>query len=416
MKNFIILLICLMGLTNVLFSQTPRIEIHHIGAGDGDATLIIAIDEVDAKNIYNQNYLDTAVVLIDGQRSGKEVWRYVRDTVNALSPNLKKIDCIVLSHLHIDHFGGLAYVMNEATKAGWKIGKVLDRQHANYTKYFKPERIADDCYDLDAPLPDLKNFNKYLSALVENHLTPTIAPIPGNDVFKALFNFKHMSMFCIVSNGVTLATNPEVADTCFLPRVSTTNGYLYKPKSENDLSIGFLIEFQGFHYLTLGDLGGISGGYTDGETPVTRWLQHALGPGYHICANKVSHHGSEESTSPWFATTNNFTVSVIPASLRSYGKSQNALPTESAITNLGLIPEHHIRYTFIPKNPQTPSSFWTKGNLDKYNDVILKVNGLPGYGKTIVMQEIQHAKSKKGVYQGPATVDSITCDKGHSDN
>lgn len=414
MKKMILFFIGYLLFNSIAAAQNPRIEIHHIGAGDGDATLIIAIDTVDAKDIFGKYNLDTAVILIDGQRSstGKEVWRYVKDTVNALSPTLRKIDCIILTHLHIDHFGGLGAVINEAIKEGWKIGRVIDRQYARTTNYYQPENITDDCYGLLAPTPDKSNFNKYVQVLKKQNLLPTTALVPGNDLFAALFNFKYLAMICVVSNGITLANNPLVADTCFLPLVNKR----YKPRSENDLSIGFLLTFQGFKYLTLGDLGGVSGSYTDGETPVTKWLMQTLGKGYHICANKVSHHGSEESSSPWFAATNNFTVSVIPASLRSFGKSALALPTEVAIKSFKSAGNDSLLYTYIPKNPKIPSSYWTKGDLDLYNDVVLKVSGVPGFGQNVNMTIVQHAKSKKGVYTMSPVVSVITCNKGHDDD
>lgn len=418
MKTTLLSLVGSLLLSFTLSAQVPRLEIHHIGAGDGDATLIIAIDSVNALNIQGKKYLDTAIILIDGQRAsgGKEVWRYVRDTVTALSPKLKRIDYIVVSHLHIDHYGGVPYIISQAKQNGWNIQKVIDRQSADYSNFQNGLTVPDSCYDsLSAPNPDAASFKRYQDTLKKYKLTPTFAPLPANDLL-SVFNFDDIKMYCVVSCGLTFALNPDpkVADTCFLPIVNASGRNYYKPRSENDLSIGWLIDYQGFHYLTLGDLGGVSGGgYTDGETPVTKWLLQTFNsPEYHICANKVSHHGSRESTSEWFADKNNFTASVFPASLRSYGTSQHALPTQTAIENLKNTGKDTLLYTFIPQNPQTLSSYWKKNNLEYYNDVIIKILGEPGFDD-INLKIIERKKNKKSVYLSPATVLPIICNKGH---
>ncbi len=417
MKTTLLSLIGSLVLSCNLFAQTPRLEIHHIGAGDGDATLIIAIDTVNAKDIKGNYFLDTAVILIDGQRSsgGKEVWRYIQDTLNALSPTLKRINYIVVSHLHIDHYGGIPYIVSKAKGAGWEIGSVIDRQFANYSDYKGADQILDSCYDsLKVINPDAASFKKYNDTLKKYNLYPTKTVSVAQNLLKP-FNFKTIYMFCVTSYGKT-ASVKSYTDTCFLPSFVSGGIRYYTPKSENDLSIGFLLRFQGFNYLTLGDLGGLSSGnYVNGETPVTKGIMSGLKypTTYHICANKVSHHGSEESTTNWFANTNNFTASVFTASLRSYGGSPHALPTQTAITNLINTGADTLLYTFIPNNPQIQSSYWEKNNLRYYNDVIIKLLGKPGYGN-VNMVTIQRAKSKDGLYQGPAIGKTIICNKGHN--
>jgi hypothetical protein len=418
MKTYLLLLTGWICLSMTAFGQTPRLEIHHIGAGDGDGTLIIAIDTVNVLNIAGQKFLDTSIILIDGQRSGggKEVWRYVRDTVNALSPTLKKINYIIVSHLHVDHYGGIPRIISSAKQAGWTIGQVIDRQNADYEGYNSNiYSVLDSCYSsLQAIDPDAAAFKNYNDTLKKYNLFPTQAVNIAQNLFP---KFEKIYMFCVVAYGLTTSAGNGTYDTCFLPLQNKAGKNVYTPKSENDLSIGFLIRFEGYNYLTSGDLGGVSGGgYVNGETPMTNGIRSGLKfpTDYHICSNKVSHHGSQESTSTWFATTNNFTVSVIPACLRSYGTSNNALPTQTAIQNLQSTGTNNLLYTFIPNNPQTLASYWTKGNLNMYNDVIIKILGAPGYGQNINMTIIQRPKTKKYVYQGTGTVQTITCNKGHN--
>ena len=418
MKTYLLLLTGLICLSMTAFGQTPRLEIHHIGAGDGDGTLIIAIDTVNVLNIAGQKFLDTSIILIDGQRpgsSGKEVWRYVRDTVNALSPTLKKINYIVVSHLHIDHYGGIPYIISSAMRAGWRIGGVIDRQQANYNGYNSNiHDVVDSCYDsLKVVNSEGPAFEKYNDTLRKYNLSPTLAASLNQNL---LPQDTAIGMFCVAAYGTTFATTDNPRDTCFLPVQISKGKYVYTPKSENDMSFGFIIRFQGFRYLTSGDLGGLSGGnYVNGETPMTNGIlaKKEYPANYHMCVNKVDHHGSAESTTPWFASTNNFTVSVIPASLRSYGKSKHALPTQTAIVNLGNAVNNNILYTYVPNNPSTPASYWTKGDFSMYNDVVIKILGPPGFGQNITMTVIQRPKNKQFVYQGNGTVQTITCTKGH---
>lgn len=414
MKTTILLLISTFALSFTLFSQVPRLEMHHIGAGDGDATLIIAIDSVNSENIEGHKYLDTAIILIDGQRSGggKEVWKYVKNQVNALSPKLKNIDFIIVTHLHSDHYEGITTLVNAAKTENWTIGAVIDGQNANYNDYLPVSNL--DCYGVFEPTePEAEAFQKYRNALAGSNLTPTYSIVPGADALVP-FNFELISMICVVANGQVL--NETGGYDNFLPQVNQFGTTYYNPKSPNDLSIGFLIGFQGFHYLTMGDLGGVTGGnYVNGETPVTNWLVSAFDSAdhYHICALKVSHHGSEESSTKWFCETNNPSVSIIEAALRTYGKSKYPLPTQEAITNLKSTGTDSLLYTFIPTHPDVDSSYWSKDNFKLYNDVVLKISGVPGYGQNITMDIIQTQKNEDFSPNGVVTRFPVICTKGH---
>lgn len=414
MKQLLFFLL-LFTASGINLAQSPILEIHHIGGSDGDATLIMVVDSTGKNAFTGQQNWDTTVMLIDCQRysgTGEVIWEYIRDTVGQRFPGRRRIDHIFISHLHIDHYGGLPRLLEKANTAGWTIGDVYDRQNVNYSDYFKATQVNGGCYDdFDKVDPDGTKFEDYNKALSTYHLTPTKTLRIGQNM---LPNYKTAYMFCVVAYGLTNPVNQDY-DTCFLPKTLINGKNYYTPKSENDLSTGFLIRFQGFNYLTLGDLGGVSGGnYVDGETPVTKGLLAGLRwpEDYHICANKVSHHGSAESSTKWFVTTNNFTASIIPASLRSYGQSDDALPTQTAITNLQTTGTNNLFYTFVPKNPGTPSSFWTKSNREYYNDVVIRFSQPPGYDN-IEMTIIQRKKKSKGVYVGSATVTKVTCTKGH---
>lgn len=417
MKTTLLSLIGSLVLSCSLFAQTPRLEIHHIGAGDGDATLIIAIDSTKEYNIADEVIWDTCVVLIDGQRSsgGDEVWRYVRDTISSRFPNRLKIDYIVVSHLHIDHYGGLTNLINNAVAAKWTITGVVTRAVVPSAKITNAGEEIDTCYsDIIMNNPAGVRIKAFYKAITDNGIGQPVLVV-GDNLFHEK-NFVNISMQCIVSVGTTYNSLGTELYT-FLP--NNGNG-TYTAKSENDLSYGWLISFQGFHYTSFGDLGGVSAGnYVDGESYVTDYLIHRFDDAdYHLCVHKVSHHGSAESTTKQFAKLNNIFLAVIPACLRAYGTSHNPLPTQTAIQNLLSNPlTTNILYTFIPYNPGIQSSYWMYNNLQYYNDVILKVvdgPGTPNYGENLPIQLIQRRKNLDYSYAGASSFLIVNCTKGHN--
>lgn len=419
MKQFLITLIFGFFLLNISIAQTPRLEIHHIGAGDGDATLIIAIDSTIAHDITGAVVWDTCAVLIDAQRSsgGREVWRYVRDTISARFPTRLKLDYIVLSHEHIDHYGGLTNLINEAVGAGWTISGVVTRRAVPSATITNSGTEIDSCYSnvtLNSGIG--VRLTAFYNAIRNNHI-PQPALVVGNNLLHYK-NFVNISMECIAALGSTYNSNGS-SILSFLP--SNGNG-TFTAKSENDLSYGWLIKFQGFHYTSFGDLGGLnSGNYVDGESYVTDYLLHRFDDAdYHLCAHKVSHHGSAESTTPQFAATNNIFLAVIPASLKAYGSSTKPLPTQTAIQNLISNPNStNLLYTFIPKPPLVLASYWTYNNLQYYNDVTLKIIGGPSYpdkGENLPIVVSQRIKDLNFNYLGAASIIPVNCTKGHNWN
>lgn len=419
MKKVYILIWILLGCIQWTSAQVPRLELHHIGAGDGDATLVIAIDSTTAYDINHAVVWDTCVVLIDGQRSsgGREVWRYVRDTLHAKFPNRLKLDYIVLSHEHIDHYGGLTNLIDSAKTRGWSISGVITRRAIPSEKITNAAAEIDTCYS-NITLND--GIGVSLQAFY-NTITAFHIPRPTLVVDSDLFHYRkfvNISMVCVAAVGVTHAQNGTDL-IHFLP--ANSNG-TFTAKSENDLSFAWLLSFQGFHYTTFGDLGGVnSGNYVDGESYITDYLRHKFNNScYHICVHKVSHHGSAESTTPKFAAINNISLAVIPASLKVYGRSIYPLPTQTAIQNLlGNPGKTNILYTFIPQQPTHQASYWTYNYLQYYNDVILKIVGGPGYpksGESLPITVIQHTKDLNFNYLGAPSVSHFNCTKGHNWN
>jgi len=436
MKTTLLSLFCILWLMTDVCAQTPRLEIHHIGAGDGDATLIIAIDSTTAYSPFTGAVKwDTCVVLMDGQRkgsTGKEVWRYVRDTIRANFPNRLTIDYMVVSHLHIDHYGGLINVLDSVyanKQTGWKIKSAVTRKMLLETTPPYPGNtttVLDSCYsDINATNPDGTTLNSFFQKLERDSINQILVQ-PTENLF-VIKSFINISMYCIVAGGVTIEPVSNILFS-FLPYKTDAYGNKkYYNRNENDLSYGWFLTFQGFHYVSMGDLGGVNGGsYVDGETPVTDYLTGTFtNADYHLCSYKVSHHGSAESTIGTFVTRNNPTLVIVPACLRTYGSSTNPLPTQTAIQNLlangtstgiNQTTKTAVQYTFIPYNAGTQSSYWEYQNLQYYNDVILKLVGGPGKGQNITFTLTQVPKNLNYSYGGAPAKSTVTftCNKGHN--
>ncbi len=392
------------------FGQSPRLEIHHIGVGDGDAILLIAIDETTT------GYKDTVTALIDGNRSSKPgaaIWSYVKDTLNKLAPNRKKLDFLILSHLHIDHYGGLLTVVKSLQEAGWGIDYVIDREGAGNKPNLSWSIDSNYKYECVDEEIDYQNYtstaNRYV-ILTSKYTRVTIAP--GIDIF-SLKKFKNMSMVCLASMGAALANNMQ-GYSMFL-RTNTSG--VYVPYNENDLSFVFNVGFKAFNYFMGGDIGG-GKPYADGETPIVNYLKAKFNSSgaFHYCGLKVSHHGSAHSTNDNFLGSTTPTMAVIQANLRTYGGT--ALPTEATVQALVKAlpsPSTNLKFCFEPVSPGTASNYWTKGKLAYYQDVCVKVFDVPAVGtKSIPMQIItRKRKSADLSFSGGPVVSTITCTQAH---
>ena len=396
----------------------PSLQICHIAAGKGDASLFLISDIVTVASIGGTQKVQTkCAILIDGQYSGTqgtEVWRSIKAAIAANSnfAGRDTIDFIIASHLHTDHIGGLTQVMQGITKEKWITTGLITRSVLD---------IPQTCPKPATNTTTLTNFGHAVSGYNAAHpTTPVIqyAVIPPMNIL-SITNFPNFSMECVAANGVTIAT-PITSPTSykyFIP-LSNSKG-CYENINENDLSFGFLLSFQGFHYLTMGDLGGsvCTNRYADGETAVTKYLKTKFSNDYyHLCALKINHHGSLCSTDMPFVTSNRPTLAVIPSDLTSY--QGTVLPQQQVINNLstgGAL----INYTFIPASTTIPDPYATGGNLRYYNDVTLTIIN-PSKNQSLQFSVTQQAKQKNGdgtftpVAYWTNNPQTINCSKGHN--
>ena len=243
-----------------------QLEIHHINVGQADATLIKSPTGV--------------TMLIDGGNTGNGT-NIIRPYLTSLG--ITSLNYVVCSHYHADHIGGLDEVINGMGVSN--IGSVYDRGR-------------------DAPLPTTIAFTDY----------ETAANSTGRRYKVAL------GQILDLGGGVTMkcvATDGEVLNYGVVPGATG---------SENDLSIGWLLNYNSFQYFTGGDLGGESTYYADNETP----LAPQVGD---VDAFKINHHGSQYSTNQTFVNTLKPEVGIIPVGINTYGHPTQVVLDRLAAAN-----------------------------------------------------------------------------------
>ncbi len=250
MKKLFFTMVCFLFLSFVIYSQ--ELQIHHINVGQGDATLIIS---PTGKK-----------VLIDAGNTGKGT-NVVKPYLTSLGINY--LDYVICSHYHADHLGGLDEVIYGLGTSN--IGSVYDRGR-------------------NAPLPTSTAFTEYENAANATGRRYAIQLGQTIDIGGGV------TMKCVATDGYVINYGKVVNST----------------SSENDLSVGFLLNYSSFQYFTGGDLGGESTYYADNETP----LAPQVGD---VDAFKINHHGSQYSTNQTFVNTLKPEVGIITVGTNTYG-------------------------------------------------------------------------------------------------
>lgn len=237
------------------------LRIHHINVTFGDATLI--------------EFPDGTNWLIDQGDVGTSGTR-VRDYLEARG--VTSLHTIVASHFHEDHIGGIA--------------TVLASPIAYLTAYEHP----------GAKVPADDSATARWDAYTENPMRTS--PSPGQRWY---FGGVEVQSVCV---GHTETSSSTLLDGSSVGGLGT---------DENAYSLGFMISWNGFDYLTMGDL--------------TSPVENELGPrlAFHeIDVLKVSHHGSTSSTSAAFCQAIRPEVAVVSVGSGNY----YGHPAQQTLNNL----------------------------------------------------------------------------------
>ena len=269
------------------------LRIHHINVTFGDATLI--------------EFPDGTNWLIDQGDVGTSGTR-VRDYLEARG--VTSLHTIVASHFHEDHIGGIA--------------TVLASPIAYLTAYEHP----------GAKVPADDSATARWDAYTENPMRTS--PSPGQRWY---FGGVEVQSVCV---GHTETSSSTLLDGSSVGGLGT---------DENAYSLGFMISWNGFDYLTMGDL--------------TSPVENELGPrlAFHeIDVLKVSHHGSTSSTSAAFCQAIRPEVAVVSVGSGNY----YGHPAQQTLNNLN---SGGVNWIYVTEQGTgTPGS---APNMSYLNDTIL---------------------------------------------
>lgn len=380
-------------------SYCETVEIHHIGVGQGDATLIVITN--DAKAV--------ATILIDAGNSTAK-GRAVAATIEnypEVAKN-KRLDLIIVSHLHSDHLGGIQTVMSTLLGDGWTLGAVVDR--AGYY-VSAPDSICYDGIDVDhdaendptEPIPTsalVRNYNTYMTSLMfSGSISGRYNVHIGINMIGFIPKFTCSTSMISLTGNALACNQSSTSGGCYDWQDSRSN-----VRNENDYSYSFLLQLGSFKYFTGGDIGGESP-YVDLETPLLSYFQTRPDAStFHFCAYKASHHGSEHSTNTGFVAYTKPTITVVPSALRSF--SGTKLPSQNTLNRIqGSSSNSNIFYTYVYNtNPYS-------GTVSNYRDVILVVDG-SNFESTHNITVTQFLRNKTTLQPIAGTSTStITCNK-----
>jgi len=207
-------LILSIGVTLPAHAQTAGVEIYFIDTEGGAATLIITPSRES--------------ILIDcgspGDRDAMRIAHVAKDVAH-----LKQIDNLIITHWHLDHYGGTGPLANLIPIVHfWNKGI--------------PDKTLDDPEHFETLMAAYKKASKNTSTAIHVGDTIPVTRPTGTEEF---------SLKCLIANKQTQPDDPD-------PKVKNYYGRLHKPQpedlSDNANSLGFLLSYGYFRFLDLGDL------------------------------------------------------------------------------------------------------------------------------------------------------------------
>jgi competence protein ComEC len=165
-------------------------------------------------------------VLIDCGNPGARDAERINKT--AREAGLTAIDKLLITHWHLDHYGGVAHLSE------------LIPIHQFYDRGI-PDKLDEDP----------KNFPILIQAYKKASAGKSITLKPGDDVpLKQLAGAPPVRLFCVCASGATIADAPQATPNA----VAAAHVSQAPDPSDNAKSAGFLLSDGPFRFLDLGDL------------------------------------------------------------------------------------------------------------------------------------------------------------------
>lgn len=267
------------------------LEIHHIDIGQGDSTLIVAEDD----GVGMGHVAQVRAALVDGGTfvKGTDVHAYVTGL------GLASVDVIVTTHYDVDHFGGLRRVLLENTTV-YDNANIFDQgepgsisvKRARNGGYIESITGREQSHQLYLNAIASRGARARVTARVASNQPSALAHLAGWQDPDWLLG-RELLWHNVVQPGgaptITCIAANQYVDGRGGPHAS---GLAVDPKNEKSLAL--LVQFGNFRYYLGGDLESTQ------EAQVAIRLNPANNAAGRVLAMKVSHHGSDRSTSQPF--------------------------------------------------------------------------------------------------------------------
>lgn len=271
--------------------QPGMLDIHHIGTGRGNATLLVCPDgtsmmidagAIDGLDKYLIDPLPNA-----SRRPGEWVGRYVRR--HLAQANRHEIDDFVLTHFHRDHMGERQPDMPMASNGKYAMTGLIDVAQLVPIRRYLDRGYPD--YDFPAPLhdPNQLNYRAFIQAELARGARVERFRAGVADQLRLRRTpaaYPQFSVRNLVVNGELWTGQGEQTRSVFPPGAVPT---------ENECSLALRMDYGAFKYYSGGDLSNNTNygddPWRDVETPVAQ----IAGP---VDVAVVNHHAYADAMGP----------------------------------------------------------------------------------------------------------------------
>lgn len=275
--------------------RAGSLDIHQITTGRGNAafaqlpdgsTLLIDAGAAGDGVPYTDPRPDGS------RRPGQWIAAYIDRVLPPGAP--RRIDTALVTHLHVDHMGGLADVENALP-----ISRLIDR---GFPTYDYPEPVPAALMKIYRPALEAIEAKGGVVEKAKAGSASQITLRPGSTVATPF------EVRVVAANGVVWTGRGETPQAMFPPQSPSTTA-ADRP-SENECSVAIRLRFGAFDFYTGGDLTGIPdpgmASWRDLETPIGQ----AIGP---TDVRVMNHHGSISPDNASFLAALRSRVVIIPA-------------------------------------------------------------------------------------------------------